>query len=349
VLPHISPRSLRSGSIFVGLGFLAAACTAPRLGGPGLASGPQIPPEPYVRVCCADSNLVQLQVALRRFAPARKGRPVVWLAGVSHIGDTNYNAAMQRLLGAQTLVLFEGISGPANQGPDAPDLPGAAAPTQHSAGGQSSLQSALAAALGLVFQLEAMDYDQPNFRNSDLTIPELRQLLARRSAASGTSGAEASFEGLLQTMQGDSLLDALVQMGLRLLGASPKLQAWGRLALIDVLDQIQGDPSRLGRLPPDLKQLLEVLLLERNRKVLADLRAALRSMGRRDSVAIFFGAGHMPDLEQRLRRDLRYHPAGQLWLTAFSVDLARAGISPPERQFIHHLVQAELQQFQPKP
>src|SRR3974390_2345140 len=67
-------------------------------------------PEPFVRVENTDSNLIQLQIAVREFVPARGRGPAVWLTGVSHIGDSNYYAALQQHLDAQTLVLFEGIS-----------------------------------------------------------------------------------------------------------------------------------------------------------------------------------------------------------------------------------------------
>src|SRR5437899_12329227 len=72
---------------------------------------PQAPvsPQPYVRIFQADSNTVQLQIALRKFMPERGRGPAVWLTGVSHLGESNYYAALQRHLDNQTLVLFEGI------------------------------------------------------------------------------------------------------------------------------------------------------------------------------------------------------------------------------------------------
>src|SRR2546426_8250652 len=66
-------------------------------------------PEPYVQVI-RESNVVQLQIAARRFVPARGKGPVIWLTGVSHIGESNYFARLQKHLDAQTVVLFEGIS-----------------------------------------------------------------------------------------------------------------------------------------------------------------------------------------------------------------------------------------------
>jgi hypothetical protein len=54
----------------------------------------------------------------------------------------------------------------------------------------------------------------------------------------------------------------------------------------------------------------------------------------------------MPDLERRLRQELHYRPAGQLWLTAFSVDLAQTRITVSERAFLHDLLRHQLEQLQ---
>ncbi len=335
-------------SLAVTLSLLLSACSTPRQTQTDSRAANEVlsPPAPYVRIAQPDSNVVQLQIAVRQFAPARRPGPAVWLAGVSHLGESNYYAVLQQHLDAQTLVLFEGIRDEAARTPETTNSEDGSAPRATQTGGWS-LQSSMAAALGLVFQLEAIHYDRPNFRNSDLSVHELRQLLAEQRAAPGQPGAGPSFESLLQVMQGDSFLDSVLQLGLRFLGANPRLQALGKLALLETIAQIQGDPAQLRGLSPELKQLLDVLVQQRNQKVIDDLRDELKELGPRDSVAIFYGTGHMPDLESRLRQELHYRPVGQRWLTAFSVNLAQAGISDTERQFIHNFVKGALEEPQP--
>jgi hypothetical protein len=302
-------------------------------------------PEPYVRVANTTSNLVELQIALREFAPARRGQPSIHLVAVSHIGGSNYYAALQRHLAAHALVLFEGVGRAGSTGGSQNERPQAAPSDGKSL---SSLQSTMAESLGLVFQLEAIDYDRPNFRNCDLSVPQLRKLIEEQHTASGQSSAGSSFETLLQTMQGGSLFDSLLQLGLRSLIASPKLQGLAKLALIDVLGQIQGDPAQIKGLPPDMKQLFDVLLVRRNQKIVDDLKSELGSRNRHGSVAVFYGAGHMTDLEQRLRDELGCRPTGQTWLTAFSVDLAKAGVSPGEREFMSGMIKRQLEVLRPQ-
>jgi len=287
--------------------------------------------------------VVQLQIAARRFVPARGKGPAIWLTGVSHIGESNYFARLQKHLEAQTLVLFEGISdrsvGPADTS-HGPNSAGSGDSAPERKGKLSSLQLSMADSLGLAFQLEAIDYTRPNFRNSDLSVQQLRELVAE-------TGAGASFESLLNLMEGGSWLDAILQMVLRFLGTNPKFQGLSKLALMETIGQIRGDPSELRGLPPQLKQLLEVLIARRNAKVIADLKEQIQRVGRRSSIAVFYGTGHMPDMEQRLRRELGYRPAEQLWFTAFSVDLAAARISEGEWEFVHSFVKREMEQLQP--
>jgi hypothetical protein len=328
------------------------ACSTVERGQLGLAAS-----APYVRVSHSDTNLVELQIAVRKFVPARRQGPAIWLVGVSHLGESNYFAALQRQLDEKTLVLFEGINergtelsleGTAPLGRRhavkavASSSNRVARPAAPRAQGISSLQTSMAASLGLVFQLDAIDYNRANFRNSDLSVQQLRQLLAEQPAPAGEPGASQGFEALLQAMQGGSVLDSLVQLGLRFLGASPKLQALGKLALVEVIGEIKGDPGQLRGLPSQMEQLLEVLVQKRNQKVIDDLRSTLKDLGRADSVAIFYGTGHMPDMELRLRQELHYRPIEQLWLNAISIDLRRAGVTAGEQAFVHDFVRRQF-------
>jgi len=325
---------------------LLPACSSPR----PPASAADIKPEPYVRINDADTNLIQLQIAVRRFVPAHHRGPAVWLTAVSHIGETNYFARLQEHLAGQRLVLFEGISdhSPSGSAPVAESRgagggagsnDGEAAPSQAKL---SSLQSTMAASFGLAFQLDAIDYVRPNFRNSDLSVQELRRLLAEQ-------GGAQSFESLLQMMQGGSFFDALIQVALRFLGTSPKFQAMSKLALMEMIGQIQGDPGQIRGLPPELKKLLQVLIERRNEKVIDDLKAELGKKDRSGSISIFFGTGHMPDFEKRLRSEFSYRPAEQEWLTAFSVNLRQAGVSRADVEMVRKFVGSSLDQFKGKP
>jgi hypothetical protein len=299
------------------------------------------PPDPYVRLVNV-SNTLQLQIAARQFVAPRGRHPAIWLVGVSHIGERKYFTALQHHLNEQTLVLFEGISNspmPASSLNSQTNAEPERVESSSSKEKLSSLQVSMAETLGLAFQLEAIDYTRDNFVNSDLSIQEIREIVSQ-------IGAKASFESLVQMMEGGSWLDTILQVVFRFLSASPKMQALSKLALMETIGEIQGDPGQMKGLPTELKQLLEVLIDRRNEKVIADMKLELAEMKSSDSIAIFYGTGHMPDLETRLRRELKYHPAGQLWFTAFSVDKSVAGITDKEHEFIRTFIHQQFQQIQ---
>jgi hypothetical protein len=309
----------------------------------------------YTRIANPDSNTVQLQIALRKFVPAQNSGPAVWLAAVMHVGETNYYEALQHFLDKQTVVLYEGINAEAHPH-HVHDAANASAPAPTPASSSSgtnsgySMQSTLAHSLGLVFQLEAIDYDRTNFLNSDLSIQQIQNIMAEgtRPAGPGQEGkGSAPFDTLLQIMDGSSFLGSLFKFGMQFLAASPQLQAVAKLTLIEAVGRLKGDLSDMQGLPPEWKDLIKVLIEARNKNLMDDLKDELKKVPPSGSIAVFYGAGHMDDLEKRITGELHYRLADETWLTAFSVDLEKGGISPGEAQMIRGLVKSELEQMQP--
>ncbi|MEW6306526.1 MAG: hypothetical protein AB1705_23925, partial [Verrucomicrobiota bacterium] len=323
-------------ALFAGL--FATSCASHRPAPPHAAA----PPENYMRLARPDNDTVELQIAVRRFVPARRSQPVVWLAGASHIGEPAYYQALQKHLDGQALVLFEGVAEERRHA--------RATEPKRPASEDTSLQSNLARSLGLVFQLDAIDYEKPHFRNSDLTIRELQVLMEGEAAVQQSTGAatdgppaDNSFNQLVSVMDGSSFLGAVVQGVVKLIGSNPKLQALAKLAFIETLGQLEGDLARAQALPPDLKRLMEVLIHHRNDVVIRELREEMGKPKPPASISVFFGAAHMPDMERRLTQELNYRPADQIWVPAFSVSPAKAGLSPAEITMVHAVVKWQMQ------
>jgi hypothetical protein len=298
----------------------------------------ELPPQRYLRTVNDTNGTVALEVAVRSFAPRHGRGPVVWLVGVTHLGDTNYYAGLQHFLDRQPLVLFEGI--------------GATNKQFRMRGDHGfSLQDELAGALGLEFQLNAIDYSGANFRNADLSLAQLNAIFSRgTNASAGTRAAsgQAEFNQLIQTMEGTGLFGGLARIGISLIRASPRLQAAMKVALIETLGALPDDLSQSPAMTPGLRQLVAALIEARNRNVIANLQAALRAHPRPASVAVFYGAGHMADLERRVRAILHYRPTSERWLTAFAVNPRAAGLSEWELDLTRRMVRQELKALQPQ-
>ncbi len=323
----------------------------------GLTATNASAPQPYMRIARPDTNTVQLQIAARRFVPVRHRGPALWLVGTSHVGELAYYHALQNLLDAQTVVLYEGVNADAHPRhvgkPGAPprDPPAPAPPRPTGTNQNPGMQDVLASSLGLVFQLNAINYDRTNFLNSDLSILQLQRIMIGDPnavpAGPGEKGrSNHSLDALLQIMDGSSFLGAIFKMGLQFIGSNPQLQAITKLTFIETLGRLKGDFSGMRGLPPDMKQLLIVLIQSRNQNVIEDIKTEMGVVPRNGSIAVFYGTGHMDDMERRVVHDLNYRPVGDTWFTAFSVDVRKTGLSPGELQSLQNMIQWQLDQMQ---
>ena len=310
-----------------------------------------------MRVANPDTNTFQLQIAIRTLKPAKASDPTLLLVGVSHLGDTNYYQAVQKRLDTQGLVLFEGVRHPDAQDEDKQPDGARAEGSRKMEVDEDSIQFTLAKSLGLAFQLSAIDYERPNFRNSDMSIDQIARVLSggRKPAPEGApTGAtpsapgSAEFNILLQVMDGTSLIGRMATGIVRMMGATPRMQASTKLMLIELLGNVQGDISEMGSVPPDMKRLLYVLLHSRNSVVVADLKKELGKSDAPKSIAVFYGAAHMSDLEKRICEELSYRPAGDEWLPAITVKLGESGLTATDVGTVRGLVQWQLRLLQPQ-
>lgn len=336
----------------------AVTATAPRAHGQTTPTAPL----PYMRLGTNDASVVQLEIAARKFTPAQGTGSVIWLTAVSHIGETNYYQALQKHLDSQGLVLFEGIGGEAMKRPRraATNIPpatathGTNAATSAKKSELSTLQTSMARSLGLIFQLDMIDYDRVHFRNSDISVAELQKLVRGTNTVTTPSTnvpakgrpADDELQKLLKMMDGASAQGALFQSLFQFIGANPRLQAVAKLTLIEILGSLRGDVSQARGLPLEMKRLFRILIDKRNEAVLADLRTELARPVPAKTIALFYGAAHMDDFERQLRA-LGYRPTDELWLPAFTLDLEKSGVTAFELGLVRGMVRMQMQKMFP--
>ncbi|MBY0308145.1 MAG: type II secretion system protein GspG, partial [Phycisphaerales bacterium] len=190
------------------------------------------------------------------------------------------------------------------------------------------LQSKLADALGLTFQLDAMDSSKPNWRSSDMSIDQLQA----RFRAAGIEG-----DRLFSMLDGSSFVGQIASLALGIVKASPQLSGMVKVMMVDML----GSEDALAAGPADLKKMMAVILVDRNDVVLNDLRGVIEREQRKD-VAVFYGAGHLPDMEMKLRRDFGYTPAQERWTPAITVDPKAAGMSAKQVQAMRQSMKRQM-------
>ena len=284
------------------------------------------PAAPYLKSGMTRSGSLELRIACRKFESTNHTGTVVWLTGVSHIGTSNYYARLQQHLDAMDVVLYEGVGDP-----------------QSAKGGEElagSLQGGMARALGLVFQLEAIDYTRASFTNSDLTVVQLMRVIQESDDPAQTS---KDLQELMASMQSGSILSRVMSGLGKWLEGSPKAQGSVLAVMIETMGALEGDIAEMRGLPPGLQKLMRVLVDERNKAVLADLKSLLARGKPPAAVSVFYGAAHMHDFEERLVEELGYRPVEDLWLPAMRLKPAEHGIDRSDLRIVRNLVRAQMQ------
>ncbi len=260
----------------------------------------------YVRLA-EDEKSNRLEVKVSTFT-LPDGR-VVDLFGVVHLGDATYYQDVGRRLAGYDAVLFELVGNPKGlQKPGAPATDPPARP--HPLRG---LQKGIGNLFKLDFQLEQIDYTQPNFVHADATAEEFAQMQADRG--------ESMMKLLLKSMQlsGDPALQE-------------KFKEADSIGLGDLVMLFYSGKSMqriklvFARLLADSEELLDGKMLGennaiihgRNEVALKKLKEVLADPAKK-RVSIFYGAGHMPSMERDLKEDWKATLTGETWLPAWTM------------------------------
>jgi len=264
----------------------------------------------------------ELQTMAREYKPANGQGPTVWLVGVAHIGEDGYYKQLQKLLDAQSVVLYEGVT---RNGVD----PAKSQSDQMA----KSTYKAMSDALKLQFQLYGIDYNRAGFHNADLSWDELQKIEAKYPPAKG--GMSLSTIGSM--LNADSSQGKMIVSALATVKDDPSSIEAMHIGMIELLS----DPTVIERtLSPTLD---DVLIKARNAKVLDALKPELAKNPK--SIAIFFGAGHMADMEQHLIKDFGYVPGQEQWYTAIEGDTKK--VTSPTGQMLLQSMRSMLQQKKP--
>ncbi len=176
------------------------------------------------------------------------------------------------------------------------------------------LYGELAAALGVSLQVRSIDYDRAGWEPADLPMEELLDRLWKRGEKSVTLEMLSNDNGLAQ---------GVVRFLLSIVSDSP---AFKKLVVKALASGGSRGDSALGGVDQ------RIIIDERNDAVIEQLAQLLASPAASStppssasstpprSVAIFYGAAHMRDFEETLRRDFGLEPCDASWQTAMSVD-----------------------------
>ncbi|MGC8742331.1 MAG: hypothetical protein ACP5T0_00435 [Verrucomicrobiia bacterium] len=303
-------------------------------------------PAPYLKVIRVPQEKVELQVAVRRLIPNKANSPEIWIVAVSHIGESNYYHNIQSILDKSALVLYEGV-GMSNSANSIKKIHTQKDKFTSSTKTESSFQEKIADTLGLVFQLDAIDYSKPNFKNCDMSFNQLQRIFTEKKTAEKIISTEAvkEWEKVKDLYTGDSFAVQLMEIALKVIGSSPKIRAMMKMVFIETLGKVDGDLSQWSGLPEGVKELFQILIRERNKVIIEQLKKELLKKKGHRKISLFYGAAHCPDLENQIVKNLNYRPLDQIWFSAMSVDLKEYKITEFESMFIENIVESIIREM----
>jgi hypothetical protein len=236
---------------------------------------------------------------------------IVDLIGAVHVGDGNYYQQLNKLFETYDVVLYELVA------PEGTRVPKGGRTEGGSAIG--SLQGGLKSVLDLEFQLEQIDYTKDNLVHADMSPEEFAKSMKDRG-------------------------ESIFQIILRAMGQSAAQQASGQqnVSDIDLLFALMAKDRafRLKRIMARQFEGMEsgvaifegpegsTIITERNKKCFEVLKKEIDKGHKR--IGVFYGAGHLPDMETRLADDFGLKRTKEAWLVAW--DLTRSAIGKKDAE-----------------
>jgi hypothetical protein len=257
----------------------------------------------FVRVVRDDQDrATALQTAIIHYVPAdrNRGDMSVDLIGAVHVGDADYYARLNEEFENYDVVLYELV---------APE--GARVPRRGQAEADNPiafLQNGLKGMLDLEHQLEQIDYEAENLVHADMSPEEFADSMNARG--------EDFMSILMRMMQQGAAQDGGGKQGLDVAELMAALSASNRpLALKRALaGQFENLEGMMAMFDGGQGS---TIISERNKVALKALSEQL--IDGEQNIAIFYGAGHLPDMEARLAQVFDLRPQDARWLTAWDL------------------------------
>lgn len=248
---------------------------------------------------------VSLDTSITRYEiqNAKGDKVKVDLIGAVHIGEKEYYEELNARFETYDALLYELVA------PEGTVIP---------KGGRDSgdggivnpiaaMQKGMQVATELQFQLDLIDYTKKNFVHADMSPEEFAESMANNEESVGGYALKAI--GQSMAMQAAGKGDQSLSMMLAMFSSNKTMRIRRAMA-----QQIHNMES--GMIIFEGKNG-STIIDHRNVKCLEVLKREIEAG--KSEIGIFYGAGHLADMEERLLRDFGAKRGGQYWLTAWKL------------------------------
>ena len=255
----------------------------------------------FVRIQRDDKNRpVTLETGIVSYIPAdgtREGLAVDLIAAI-HVGDQKYFEQLNELFKSYEVLLYELVA-PEGVRPH-PDQ------QRQPAIGLGTVQGGMSEMLELAFQLDEIDYTAANFVHADMTPAEF----ARSMENNGETMLSLVFQMIGHSIAAQSKNP---QHGTDLNFLAALFSPNRALMLKRTMAEQMHDMDTIATLGGQNS----TLVVQRNKKALDVLRREIGADHKK--LGIFYGAAHLPDMEQRLVTEFQLKRDSQRWLPAWDM------------------------------
>src|SRR5262249_9559759 len=116
----------------------------------------------------------------------------------------------------------------------------------------------------------------------------------------------ATFNMLMQAIRGEGEMAPQLNAMLATMGSTPEMRETMNLTFVETFAQAGALINLAKAASPEIRDLFEVVLTERNENVIRQVEASLPKLRPDQTIAIFYGAAHMDQIAERLTKDLHY-------------------------------------------
>ncbi len=192
------------------------------------------------------------------------------------------------------------------------------------------IQSQLARALRVSFQLDEMDMTDPDWINADIDINQLQAQLDEM----GEDNAM-----ILKLIEGESFQAKLIGFVLKFVERSPTMSAMMKLVMMDMLALVEST-----EMLSQFEAIEKVILHGRNDIVIEYLKEELADNSDAKDIAIFYGAAHMPGIEEVILNELGYAFESNTWTPAMRVNTKDTGLSDGQIKMMRRMIKNSLEE-----
>ncbi len=247
-------------------------------------------------------KVVGLETAIVRFRPdtSRADGLQVDLVAAVHVADKSYYQELNNRFAKYDVVLYELVA------PQGTRIPKGG---RKGKGGNvvSSIQMGMKNLLELEYQLDQVDYTRKNFVHADLSPDEFMQSMRDRKEGFTDIFVRLMAYGMAKQASGKD--DDGMNLLMALFDKNRALAL--KRAVAEQFEDIDGAMAVLDG-PKG-----STLISQRNKRALEVLKKQIAAGKKK--IAIFYGGGHMPDMEKHLRADFGLKPDKTEWLQAWNM------------------------------